>query len=498
MFNSFTDIALRRLYKFILKRTIGRYLDDELSIEQVKVISRDGIVTLTNLKLKVEVINQEFLAYSPLKLVSFVISELKVHISYSTLLTDSCKFIIDKVAIVFTTNESCTIDNNHIMNKKATKSTNHTESNYRNDDNIKNTTTINNLEREEDNNLGLNFIAHWIEVIISRLQIHIQQIDILFLTPDCSLDKEEDYSRNNKASTTNKNVSNIHILINELQYFNDNSIKHQNISSSSIALSTSASYFNKEHNNTTTNNTNNTTTNDNTQPNIDIELGLHKLCCIESIECFVVFSIIADVPSQQQSASTSSCNNNSNNTDKINDDTSISILKISKELILKVNIDKNQLSDNIIQGIDIDAKLPSILIQSNIGILKLLIQISNAYSKHLTNGISLQSTTNNANNYNDNTSQTSSNHMKAKVETNNNISVGLNPMLYSILHSDPTLRTLLWLEEQERHYSYSNNSNNNNQSFQYNDISNNNTMKKDIDESAIDYVKITGLMKKVE
>ena len=62
-FSKLTDIGLRRLYKFILKRTIGVYLDSELLIEQLQVSSRDGLVTLHDLRLSCDLLNEDYLRY---------------------------------------------------------------------------------------------------------------------------------------------------------------------------------------------------------------------------------------------------------------------------------------------------------------------------------------------------------------------------------------------------------------------------------------------------
>ena len=62
-FNKLTDIGLRRLYKFILKRTIGVYLESELLIEQLEVSSREGLVTLNDLKLNCDLINEDYFRY---------------------------------------------------------------------------------------------------------------------------------------------------------------------------------------------------------------------------------------------------------------------------------------------------------------------------------------------------------------------------------------------------------------------------------------------------
>ena len=192
IFHSLTDIALRRLYKFILKRTIGKYLEKELLIEQLQVTSRDGIVRLNDISLKVDVINDEFFHSSSsgggvqqpmLLLDSVVISSLEVHMSYSTILTESCRFVIDNVEIVlrpnFHSNDVHDDDNNNnegMMKLNRDKSldtistTTTTNSNGAGVDNA-HPSSDNTSCGSEDGQKGLSFIAHWIEVIVSRLQV---------------------------------------------------------------------------------------------------------------------------------------------------------------------------------------------------------------------------------------------------------------------------------------------------------------------------------------
>jgi hypothetical protein len=54
MFQQITDLVLRRIYKFLLKRTIGKYLQGELLIEQLVVESREGVVTLHDIRLNID------------------------------------------------------------------------------------------------------------------------------------------------------------------------------------------------------------------------------------------------------------------------------------------------------------------------------------------------------------------------------------------------------------------------------------------------------------
>jgi len=182
IFHSLTDIALRRLYKFILKRTIGKYLEKELLIEQLQVTSRDGIVRLNDISLKVDVINDEFFRGQPMLLDSVVISSLEVHMSYSTILTESCRFVIDHMGIVLRPNccQSHNDDNDDesmmMLGKERRFDTSSTTTNSNSSsgvgvDSVAPSSDNTSNFGSEDGQKGLSFIAHWIEVIVSRLQV---------------------------------------------------------------------------------------------------------------------------------------------------------------------------------------------------------------------------------------------------------------------------------------------------------------------------------------
>jgi len=182
IFHSLTDIALRRLYKFILKRTIGKYLEKELLIEQLQVTSRDGIVRLNDISLKVDVINDEFFRGQPMLLDSVVISSLEVHMSYSTILTESCRFVIDHMGIVLRPNccQSHNDDNDDesmmMLGKERRFDTSSTTTNSNSSsgvgvDSAAPLSDHSSNFGSEDGQKGLSFIAHWIEVIVSRLQV---------------------------------------------------------------------------------------------------------------------------------------------------------------------------------------------------------------------------------------------------------------------------------------------------------------------------------------
>ena len=84
---------------------IGKYLEDEPLIDELEVKSHDGVVTLRDINFNAQVINDEFLELLPVKIVSISISKLDVHLSYKTLLTDSCRFVVEKLDFVLAPNE---------------------------------------------------------------------------------------------------------------------------------------------------------------------------------------------------------------------------------------------------------------------------------------------------------------------------------------------------------------------------------------------------------
>ncbi len=167
-------MTLTRLYKFILKRTIGKYLENELLIEQLQVISREGIVKLKNLKFNVNLINEEYFQLLPFRLVSCTVTELEVHVAYQTILTESCKFTVNGAKIEFELNasSSTTMENGAVLSTAETG----TSSVSVVDDNV-----------SEDSQKGLSFIAHWIEIVVARLQITLKNTSIVFRATQDSL-----------------------------------------------------------------------------------------------------------------------------------------------------------------------------------------------------------------------------------------------------------------------------------------------------------------------
>jgi hypothetical protein len=218
VFNQLTDITLRRLYKFILKRTIGKYLEDDLLIDQLQVISREGKVKLKNIKFNVAVINEEFFADAPVKLVSVKIEELEVHVAYKTLLTESCRFVVSQAEVVFEPNSG----------KSETKTTNSTKGVESSDQNESDDGPLSDNDAvSEDSQKGLSFIAHWIEIVVARLQVTFVDTCILM---KCGSAIQKQHGKDSSSTF-------IKVMIKNIMYFNTDPQSFTRADESSMALS---------------------------------------------------------------------------------------------------------------------------------------------------------------------------------------------------------------------------------------------------------------------
>lgn len=102
-FKQLTDPALKRLYKFVLKRVIGRFLAaSELDLDQLDVHLRAGRVELCDLLLNADVLNAELCEANglPFRVKKGYLGSVRVAISYTNIMSESCLVEIDDVEIV--------------------------------------------------------------------------------------------------------------------------------------------------------------------------------------------------------------------------------------------------------------------------------------------------------------------------------------------------------------------------------------------------------------
>ncbi|KAG6622719.1 Autophagy-related protein 2 [Phytophthora cinnamomi] len=98
-----TDPALKRLYKFVLKRMIGRFLAaDELDLDQLDVHLRSGRLELCDLLLSADVLNAELCEAQglPFRVKKGYLGSVRVAISYASIMSESCLVEIDDIEIV--------------------------------------------------------------------------------------------------------------------------------------------------------------------------------------------------------------------------------------------------------------------------------------------------------------------------------------------------------------------------------------------------------------
>ena len=96
-----------------------RYLLEELHLSQVEVNTGEGIVRLKQISFDCNVLNDEMInllvekecrssstsKFPPFRIAAVTIHELTAHISYSTILTESCHFIATGVEIIVIPND---------------------------------------------------------------------------------------------------------------------------------------------------------------------------------------------------------------------------------------------------------------------------------------------------------------------------------------------------------------------------------------------------------
>ncbi|RQM25221.1 hypothetical protein B5M09_000796 [Aphanomyces astaci] len=172
-----TDPALKRLYKFVLKRVLGRFLQHDLDMSQLQVHLRQGTLHLVELELNAAAIN-EFLATSgvPFQMKRGFVGSVKVTVSYSNLLNESCLVAIDDIDIVLEPVSSTppppasTPPTSTPPTSNPQPTAHHTSS------------TTGNYDYETDAvaQEGLDFVATWIERVTSKIKVTVANLCITF------------------------------------------------------------------------------------------------------------------------------------------------------------------------------------------------------------------------------------------------------------------------------------------------------------------------------
>jgi hypothetical protein len=209
-----TDLGLRRLFKFVLKRAIGRYLKDELTLDQLEVKSREGLVRLLSLEFNCQLLNNEYFKGLNIRLKSAIMTSLEAKLSYSSILSEGFTIKIDKITVEVEMNQNkCDDRSNKEYNSNAADID---TANNR----LQETAQTEELhEQTSSPSEGVAYIANWIEVFIASLKLEVKDVIInihaTFPTARTSL-------RKNKPKTSNKMLSSHYLSIHlpQLQFFN--------------------------------------------------------------------------------------------------------------------------------------------------------------------------------------------------------------------------------------------------------------------------------------
>ncbi|KAL4118151.1 hypothetical protein PRIC2_010478 [Phytophthora ramorum] len=174
-FKQLTDPALKRLYKFVLKRMIGRFLAaDELDLDQLDVHLRSGRLELCDLLLNAEVLNAELCEAQglPFKVKKGYLGSVRVAISYANIMSESCLVEIDDIEIILVP-----LDKEEAHTRKSYTETTGEKAE-------KQVETEATAEKkpatpepvDEISQEGLDFVASWIEQVTSKIKVTLSNI----------------------------------------------------------------------------------------------------------------------------------------------------------------------------------------------------------------------------------------------------------------------------------------------------------------------------------
>ncbi len=172
IFHSLGDIALRRVYKFVLKQTIGKYLKDDLLLDQLQVKTREGVIEIRDLALDSDQLNLA-LESLPFTISSASVNLIEAHISYSKLLTESCRFVVDRITV----NVEANVKDNNVSSNGLFPSDCDNGQHISEIDGVRGEASVAISEEAEE---GLTFIAQWIEIVVAKLRVEIRHIDFQF------------------------------------------------------------------------------------------------------------------------------------------------------------------------------------------------------------------------------------------------------------------------------------------------------------------------------
>ncbi|KAG2840775.1 hypothetical protein PC118_g3673 [Phytophthora cactorum] len=169
-FKQLTDPALKRLYKFVLKRMIGRFLAaDELDLDQLDVHLRSGRLELCDLLLNAEVLNAELCEAQglPFKVKKGYLGSVRVAISYANIMSESCLVEIDDIEIILVPLEKDEAQTRQSYTEPEEKE----QKQEKEEKKPMSPEPVDEISQE-----GLDFVASWIEQVTSKIKVTLSNI----------------------------------------------------------------------------------------------------------------------------------------------------------------------------------------------------------------------------------------------------------------------------------------------------------------------------------
>lgn len=167
IFQQLTDNGLKRLFKFALKKSIGQYLKEDLSLEQIEVNRTTGKLEVKKLELNCTLINDILHNNNvPLTVFHGFIEVVQANYSLFSVFSDGLHLEVNNVSLKLgpreIVNSSNYIKRNEIYN---------THFNYPDEE----------LLETDEGRLGIDHITNWIEDALLKLKITSNIITVEFI-----------------------------------------------------------------------------------------------------------------------------------------------------------------------------------------------------------------------------------------------------------------------------------------------------------------------------
>ncbi|CAM9138705.1 unnamed protein product, partial [Choristocarpus tenellus] len=186
MIRRVTNPTLKKLYRFVLKKLVGRFLEDDITLDQLDVHLRAGRLELTDLSLKVEEFSP-ILKDQPFRISSARVGKLRVEISYTNILSESLTFNVDDIVVdvvprISDNGEQCEPYPEELSPSQGVnaRSAGRGVDIWDGDTPLKDTARTTPIEDrcENEPSEGLDFVAQWIEQITSKIKAIVNNITI--------------------------------------------------------------------------------------------------------------------------------------------------------------------------------------------------------------------------------------------------------------------------------------------------------------------------------